>query len=539
MKAQSRHLAALLDEMVERHPDNPAVIFEDEHLSYRQFRDRATAVARALLALGVRRGDRVALLMTNRTEWPLVAFGAFQVGATLVPLSTWYRKLDIDYALRHSGASVAIVMNEFRKNRYVDAVFEDPAELAGQDPEDLRLDRFPDLRRFVVFGVEEAPVGTITYQQMLELGRDVTDEQLAARRAELSVEDLCYILYTSGSTAAPKAVMFQHFGCCDNGYSIGATMHFTKDDRLWIVASMAWALGSANGVSVVLAHGACMVLQDYMDAGTSLDVLEKNRVTAVYVMPHIVNSLIEHPDFGKRDLSSIRTGNTPGTEAEVLRVMHHLAPQICTGYGATEMYGICSHTDSEDSEALRSNNNGRPLPGMQVQIIDPETKQDLPTGQVGEMVVGGLVVPGYWNDEENTKRAFQDGKYHTGDLGYLDEEGRLHFVGRIKEIIRTGGINVQPAEIESYLSQHPQIKEVYVVGLPDAKKVEIVAAFIQRQPGSELTEQDLREWAHSRVASYKIPTRIVFVAEEEITRTVTGKVNKRALPDLLERSTSR
>lgn len=535
MKASSRHLADLLDEMVERHPDQPAVIFEDETLSYREFRDRAARVAKALYSLGVQRGDRVALLMTNRTEWPVTAFGALQVGATLVPLSTWYRQWDIDYALRHSGARVAIFMNEFRGNHYVDSVFGASPDSQTSSTDTLSLEKFPDLHHLVVFGRDDVPDGALAYDQMLALADNVSDEELATRRAALSPEDYCYILYTSGSTAAPKAVMFQHFGCCENGYSIGATMHFTKDDRLWLVASMAWALGSANGVSVVLAHGACMVLQEYMDPGKSLEVLEKSRATAVYVMPHIVNSLIEHPDFATRDLSSIRTGNTPGSKTDILTAIHNLAPQICTGYGATEMYGICSHTDSTESEELRSSSNGRPLPGMHVRVIDPDSGLELPVGQTGEFVVSGLVVPGYWNNEEANSKAFRDGAYYTGDLGYLGDDGRLHFVGRIKEIIRTGGINVQPAEVEAFFITHPAIKEIYVVGLPDPEKVEIVAAFIQLHPGVSLTEEELRQWAKARVASYKIPSRFVFVTEADITRTVTGKVNKRELPAILDK----
>jgi fatty-acyl-CoA synthase len=271
-----------------------------------------------------------------------------------------------------------------------------------------------------------------------------------------------------------------------------------------------------------------------MDPGEALALLAAEKVTVVYTLTNITNALLEHPDRPRTDLSAVRTGMTTGSPVEMARAFDELgAAEICAAYGGTETYGICTITDAGDSREVRSTSNGPPLPGMAIRIVDPETGAELPTGETGEILVGGLIVPGYWNDPENTARAFQDGVYHSGDLGYFDERGDVHFVGRMKEMIRTGGINVAPAEIESFLTTHPAVKEAIVVGIPDPEKDEVAAALVQLQPGATLSEQELREFCRAQIAAYKVPRRVRFVSDAEVPRTVTGKVNKREIASLL------
>jgi fatty-acyl-CoA synthase len=529
VRPRSRHLADLLDEITSRDPSADAIFFEDERLTYGEFRERAREVGKSLLRLGVQRGDRVAMLMTNRTEWPVVAFGAFQVGATLVPISTWYRSWDIDHVLSHCSAKVLISVDEFRGNDYAAYLTELAPELKTQPRESLRLDRYPSLEKVVIFGEGHDLTGTYTFAEFLALGGDVTDQELDERRSTVSPDDYCYILYTSGSTAAPKGVPNRHHGCCENGYSIGAAMHFTGNERLWLVVPLAWSFGSANGISTILSHGGAMILQEYMDPGHSLEILARHKATAVYVLPHIVNALTAHESYQDHDLSAIRTGNTPGTRAEVLKIIETFAPEICTTYGATETYGICTSNDAADPPEVKATGNGFPLPGMDVSIVNPDTGTPVAPGETGHILISGLVVPGYWNDPENTGSTFADGVYHSGDLGYFDPEGRLHLVGRIKEMIRVGGINVAPAEIEEFLNAHPQIRQAYVVGMADPAKGEAIAAFVVAEPGSALSQSDLRSYCKARIASFKVPSRFIFLAEDEMPRTSTGKPDKRAL----------
>jgi fatty-acyl-CoA synthase len=260
-RPRSRHYADLLDEMAERQPQALAVIHDRRRLTYAQLRHRSREVARGLYALGVRPGDRVALLMSNRLEWPVVAFAVFQLGATLVPISTWYRAWDLAHVLGHCQAKVLITMEAFRGNRYLDTLLQLAPELARQRPDRVRLEHFPDLERVVVVGAETAPDWAIGFGAMLESARGVDEADLASCRRRASDQDLCYILYTSGSTSTPKGVMVQHWGCLVNGFDIGERQHLTERDRLWLVVPLAWALGSQNGMSAILTHGGCMVVQ--------------------------------------------------------------------------------------------------------------------------------------------------------------------------------------------------------------------------------------------------------------------------------------
>ncbi len=533
-RPRSRHYSDLLEEMVERHPDREAVVGCGQRLSYRQLLTEARTVAKGLYALGVRPGDRVALLMSNRPEWPVAAFGAFQIGATVVPLSTWYRSWDIDHTLKHCEAQLLITMGHFRNHNYLDTLLELAPELANQDRNNLALERFPDLRRVVVFGSGRAIAGTFAFNEMVAIGGSIPDEAIAECRRAVSANDLGFILYTSGSSAAPKGVMLQHFACCENSFDIGERLHLGADDRLWLVVSLAYSFGSINGLSAIMTHGGCAVLQEYMDAGEALGLLAKERVTVVYLWPNITNSLLAHPSFGKCDLSSLRTGITPGTPTEVRRTIEDLrVTEICMAYGSTETYGNCTIHDAGDPIDIRTTSHGMPLPGMAVQVVDRETGRTVRTGVTGEILVSGYIAVGYWNDNENTLATFKDGVYHSGDLGYLDEAGRLHFLGRINSMIKTGGMNVAPPEVEAFLTTHPRVKAAYVLGLPDHEKGEVVVAFVEIKRDMQLGEDELREFCHSHIAAYKIPHQFVFVEPDQVPRTSTGKANYRELPKLI------
>jgi fatty-acyl-CoA synthase len=300
------------------------------------------------------------------------------------------------------------------------------------------------------------------------------------------------------------------------------------------VVALAWSLGAVNALGNILTHGGCMVLQEYMDPAEALALLEAERVTVIYVLPNIVNALVEHPDLANRDLSSIRTGMTIGSPAEMMRAIEELgAREICNAYGGTESFGICAITDAGDPPEVRSTSSGPPLLGMEVRIVDPDGRRPLPRGETGEILVGGLIVPGYWDDPENTAKTFAGGVWHTGDLGYFDERGHIHFVGRIKEMIRSGGINVAPAEIEAFLTTHPAVKQAVVFGLPDPEKDEVVGALVELESGASVSERELREYCRARIAAFKVPRRIRFVSEAEIPRTSTGKVNKQGIAGLI------
>ena len=523
---RSRHFAELLVELADRQPDREFIVERDRRITYAEFRKRASAVALGLYAFGVRPGDRVALLLSNRIEWFDIAFGAFELGATVVPLSTWYRSWDLEYSLRHCEPQILLTMDEFRGNRYMDYLCELAPELKVSDRNHLHLQAFPSVERVVVL-TGAGSDGAWTLAELLAAGHGVEARDVADCRRRASPSDLAYILYTSGTTSTPKGVMVEHLACIENGYLIGERLHLTFADRLWLAVSLAWGLGSENALPALMTHGGTIVLQEFFEPGEALRLFQDQKISVFYGMPNMVHALIDHPAKSATDRSSLRTGVMIGSPEEVRRAADDLGVgQICNVYGSTETYGNCCVTDAADPLEVRMSCQGQPLPGMDVRIVNPLSHEVVGLGDTGDIWVGGRVVPGYWNDRQKTADAFQKGYYMTGDSGYFDSVGRLHFVGRFKDMIKTGGINVAPAEVEDFLMTHPKVSEAYVLGIPDPEKSQIVVAVVQPVQQERLSAGELVEFCRSRIASYKIPERFYFVTEIDVPRTATGKVNK-------------
>jgi fatty-acyl-CoA synthase len=341
---------------------------------------------------------------------------------------------------------------------------------------------------------------------------------------------MAYLLYTSGSTALPKGVQIQHYALIENMWQIGERQHVTEHDRLWLAVSLFWGLGCENALFNLLTHGGCVVLQEHFDAGEALALIERERCTVFYGTPNMAQALHEHPDRPRRDLSSLRGGATIGTPEQIMRVVELGAREICNIYGLTETYGNCNVADAADPLEKRIANVGRPLVGVDQRIVDPETGKVLPSGEVGEIRVKGYVTSGYYKDPERTAEAFdENGYFRTGDFGCLDADGYLHFRGRIKEMVKTGGINVAPIEVEEVLMSHPAVQAAFVTGVPDPVQDELLAAVIVRKNGAALSEREVSEYCRKVLAAYKVPRLIRFVAEEELPLTTTGKVQKNRL----------
>jgi fatty-acyl-CoA synthase len=533
-RPRSRHFADLLDEISERTPDKEFVVSGAERLTYADMLGRAERAAKGLYALGLRPGDRLAVLMTNRIEWLEMAFGAFAIGATVVPLSSWYRPWDIEYTLRHARARILVTLDRFRSNTYVDYIRQLAPELDSSSGEGrLNLERFPTLENIVVLGDASLP-GLNSYDELLALADSVADEDIQRCRQQASFTDLAFILYTSGTSATPKGVMMQQGQCLENAFAIGERQHQNSDDRLWLAVSFAWSFGAANALPAIMTHGGTLVLQEFFEPGEALRLFQEERITVVYTINNMVNALVSHPDIDKYDRSTLRTGVTTGLPEEVRRAIEDLgATQICQATGGTETYGNCCVSDADESPNIRMTSNGRPLPGVTVVIVDPETRQPLPDNQIGEFtVIGKYLVPGYWDDPERTAVAFPNGQYIPGDLAFIDDDGRVHFEGRLTEMIKTGGINVAPAEVENFLTTHPDILEAYVIGAPSPQDNQIPIAYIQRRPDSSVSGAEIDAFCRQWIASYKIPRDFIFLMEDEVPRTSTGKVVKR---DLLSR----
>jgi fatty-acyl-CoA synthase len=396
----------------------------------------------------------------------------------------------------------------------------------------LQSAALPALRTVVVLDGDASPAapGTFGPAAFLARGADADGAALARAQAAVTPDDICLILYTSGSTAAPKGVTLAHGPLLANGFDIGERQHLTAADRLWLAVPLFWAFGSANAMPAIMTHGGCMVLQEVFEPGAALALIERERCSVYYGMANMARALLEHPDHPGRRLGAMRTGLTIGPPEDITLTIQALgAAELCTVYGSTETYGNCAVTDAHDPLPLRLATQGLPLPGMTIRAVDPATRAPLPSGEIGELAVRGYTTPGYFRAPELDAQAFDANWFLTGDLGSIEPDGRVRFRGRLKEMIKTGGVNVAPLEVEHVLLQHPDIVQAHVVGVPDRLKGEIVAAAVEIRAAADPDAAAITAFCRERLASYKVPTRFAFRAAGEFPRTPTGKIHKPGL----------
>ncbi|HMH53128.1 MAG TPA: AMP-binding protein [Candidatus Acidoferrum sp.] len=534
MPPRSRTLGDLLDEVATARPDADAVVFRGERSSYRALKTRADELARAFLAAGVRRGDRVALILPNRPEWLIAMFAASKIGAITVGVSTFSSPREIAWTIEHCRPAAIVTLESFRGRNYLEALSATCPELARSAPGQLRSERLPELRAVICVD-ERRHHGVDRFVDFIARASEVREADRAEAQTAVAPDDLAYILYTSGSTATPKGVTLAHAGVIANGFAIGERQHLTAADRVWLAVPLFWSFGSANALPALMTHGGALVLQESFEPGEALALIEEQRCTVYYGMANMARAIGEHPDRQRRDLTSMRTGLTIGLPEDVRMTIEAVgARELCNVYGSTETYGNCAVTDAADPLGLRLETQGLPLPGMDIRVVDADSERVLAPGEVGELRVKGHVTPGYYEDVEQTRAAFDTDRYFkTGDLGVIREDGRVQFRGRFKEMIKTAGMNVAPLEVEAILATHEAIKQAYVVGVPDRTRGELVVAAVELREDAEATPEALAAFCRERLASYKVPTRFVFRKADEFPRTPTGKVQKPQLRDEL------
>jgi fatty-acyl-CoA synthase len=526
----SRTLPALLDEMAAARPHAEAVVFRDQRLTYGALRARVDELARALLAIGVRRGDPVAVLLPNRPEWIVTALAIGKIGGIATAISTYSTPRELAWALDHSEAAALVTVEAFRGRAYLAALHDLCPELSRSVPGRLESPRFPRLRSVICVD-ERRHDGVLHPDDLSARAAETSSAALDAAQRAVAPGDVWCILYTSGSTATPKGVTLTHGGVIENGFNIGERQHLTAADRLWLAVPLFWSFGSANALPAILTHGGCVVLQDSFEPGEALGLLERERCSVYYGMANMARAILQHPDRARRTLAAMRTGLTIGLPEDLEMTMEAVrARELCNVYGSTETYGNCAVTDAHDELTLRLHTQGLPLPGMEIRVVHPETRAVLRAGDVGELCVRGHVTPGYHRAPELTAAAFdREGFFLTGDLGLVGDDGRVRFRGRLKEMIKTGGINVAPLEVEEVLLQHPDVVQVHVVGVPDRDKGELVAAALELRAGAAADAATFVAFCRERLASYKVPARLVFRKAEEFPRTPTGKIHKPGL----------
>jgi fatty-acyl-CoA synthase len=523
----SRSLFDLLAEQAERYPDRVAVVAGETRATYPELLARARRVAAALRARGVGRGDRVGLLLNNAIEWVELCFGAAATGATVVPFSTWSKRRELEFLIADSGVRALFALDRFGDQDYAGDLAELIPALGTAQPGRWRSERFPKLDTVVLLGTS-ALAGAIGYEAFLAPHGPLAELPPPGEGAR--AEDPGVILYTSGSTAYPKAVPLRHGAMIENGFNIGERQGLQPGEPVLLALPLFWSYGSANAMCATFTHGGTLVLQGRFEPGEAIDLIERHRCASIYTLPGITSAIVTHPSFRPERTKSLRTGLTIGSPQDIAAAAETLgAREICNVYGQTESYGNCCVTWHHWPLERRKRCQGPPLPGVTVRIVDPDSGRPLPQGEVGMIEVTGNLTPGYdgASAEQNAKAFTADGYFRTGDLGALSAEGDLQFVGRDNEMIKRAGINIAPAEVEELLQQHPGVALAGVAGAPHPEKGEIIVAFVIPAPGATLTVEALRAHCREHAASYKTPDRIEICAS--LPATPTGKLMRREL----------
>ncbi|RQR77411.1 MULTISPECIES: AMP-binding protein [unclassified Burkholderia] len=519
-----------------RFPDRPAVVFREQQVrwTWREFAHEVDVLAAGLAALGIVKGDCVGIWSPNRSEWLLTQFATARIGAVLVNINPAYRLAELEYALNKVGCKAVIAAERFKTSAYVEMLQTIAPELASATPGDLHAARVPSLRTIVSMG-EAAPAGMFRFADVMARGRDTLDvARLDAIGATLVATEPINIQFTSGTTGSPKGATLTHRNVVNNARSIAAAMRFTEQDSLCIPVPLYHCFGMVLAVLACVSKGAAMVFPgEAFDPVATLAAVADERCTALHGVPTMFIAELDHPDFAKFDLSTLRTGIMAGspcpieTMKRVVSQMH--LREITIAYGMTETSPVSFQSSTDDPLEKRTTTVGRIQPHLEVKIVDPNG-EIVPVGATGELCTKGYsVMLGYWDDDAKTREVLVDGWMHTGDLATLDADGYCNIVGRLKDMVIRGGENVYPREIEEFLFRHPKIQSAQVFGVPDPKYGEELCAWIVLRTDEQMTEDDVRAFCSGQIAHYKIPRYIRFV--DELPMTATGKVQKFVMRD--------
>jgi fatty-acyl-CoA synthase len=520
-----------LDRIVERFAERDALIVRHQQVrwTYRELKERVDACAAGLLALGLKRGDRIGVWSPNNAEWVVAQFATAKAGLILVSINPAYRLAELEYALNKAGCVALITATQFKTSDYLGMLCELAPELANASPGNLHASRLPELRLVITIGGDPAH-GMMRFDEVYGLGGNAERHRLAALADELQFDDPINIQFTSGTTGFPKGATLSHHNILNNGLFIARAMKLTEHDRVCIPVPLYHCFGMVIGNLGCLTHGAAMIYpSEGFDPLATLDAIAAERCTAVYGVPTMFIAEMDHTDFAKFDLTSLRTGMMAGSPCpiEVMKracTSMHLS-EIVIGYGMTETSPASFASATDDPIERRVSTVGRILPHVEAKIIDAEGRI-MPRGTAGELLTRGyLVMLGYWDDEVKTREAIDAaGWMHTGDLATIDDEGYCNIVGRIKDMVIRGGENVYPREIEEFLYRHPKIQDVQVIGVPDARYGEELCAWVRLRDGESATTEEIRAFCQRQIAYYKVPRYVKFV--DGFPMTVTGKIQK-------------
>jgi fatty-acyl-CoA synthase len=518
---EARTIGSLPERAARQWSTREALAFRGQRFTFAELSAGVDAAARGLLQLGIAPGDRVALWMVNRPEWLEAMFAVMKIGAVLVPVNTRFRTEDMAHVLGQSDAVALILAERSGPVEYL-AMLREVVPALGAQPDAS----CPALRRVIVLA-ERAPAPTVGWREMLEAGRRVGDGVLAERARAVDPEQSAFVLYTSGTTGFPKGAVHSH-RAIRNTWDMGERMGVGVDDTILMYLPLFHIFGFFHGALMSLVRGARQVLVETFDGDECVELIAREKATLIHGFDTHFQALLDAQAKNPRDVSSIRTGicgTGMASAIPVARRARQTFGNLVTAYGMSEI-GVptLSALDSTEEQSVEA--NGFLLPGHEVRIVRAETGAEQPVSVPGEILVrSDMVMQGYYKRPQDTARAIDgDGWFHTGDMGVMRPDGHLRLLGRYKDMLKIGGENVDPLEVEAFLMTHPAIKGAAVVGVPDARLSEVAVAFVQREPGRALTERDVIDHCRGRLASFKIPRRVVFV--DEFPLTSTGKIQK-------------
>lgn len=521
----------LLSEKALEMTNKEALVYSELGLrySYSEFNEVCERVAKGLMALGIEKGDNLAVWASNVPEWVSLQFGTGKMGAVLVTVNTNYRSAELEYLLKQSESTTLILMEGYRGNSYIDTIYELCPELEDSEPGKLKSSRLPLLKNVIILS-DKKYNGTYSWSDLIKMSGQVSDEQLAARSATLEPDDVINIQYTSGTTGFPKGVMLTHSNLINNAFNIAHCMELTQKDRLCIPVPFFHCFGCVIGTLAAVSVGATMVPIQEFDPEVVLQTVEKEKCTALHGVPTMFIAELNHQNFENYDYSSLRTGVMAGSNCpvEVMKsVMNKMnMTEITICYGQTEASPVITQTRTDDPLNLRVETIGKALPNVEVKIVEPGTTRELPFNEQGELCTRGYhVMKGYYNNPDATKEAIDDdGWLHTGDLAVMDENGYCRITGRLKDMIIRGGENIYPREIEEFLYTHPAVFDAQVLGIPDVKFGEEVVAWIILKEGETTTAEEIKDYFKNKVSRHKIPRHIVLT--DSFPMTASGKIQK-------------
>ncbi|ALX47886.1 AMP-binding protein [Lentibacillus amyloliquefaciens] len=521
----------ILEKQVNSYPHHEAIVYPELSLrkTYQEFDEMVNMAAKGFMALGIEKGENVAIWADNKPEWITSQFATGKMGAVLVTVNTNYQAKELEYLLKQSDSTTLILAESFKGTSYIDILKQICPEFEQAEKGNLKSETFPHLKNIIVLSDDDY-ANAYTWDEVMEEGNSVSDDELKQRKQSLDPHDAINMQYTSGTTGFPKGVMLSHHNIVNNGNQIADCMKLTHEDRLCIPVPFFHCFGCVLGILTAVSKGTTMVLLEQFDPEKVMKAVSDEKCTGLHGVPTMFIAELNHPNFSTYDFSHLRTGIMAGSTCpiEVMNdVMNKMgASEITIAYGQTESSPVITQTRTTDPAEVKATTVGKIHPNVEVKIIKPGTEEEQIPGAPGELCTRGYhVMKGYYNNQEATDVVIDsDGWLHTGDLAVMDKHGYIQITGRMKDMIIRGGENIYPREIEEFLYQYPDVLDVQVVGVPDKKYGEELMAWIILKDQANATEEAVRAFCEGNISRHKIPKYIKFT--DEYPMTASGKVQK-------------